>query len=54
MACRLRRAPEADRQARAALSDPARAECEKIANTWSDRARQAQDADRTDREDDLP
>jgi len=44
-----RRAREADRQARAAISGAARAEFEKIASNWRDLARQAEDLDRADR-----
>jgi hypothetical protein len=46
----LRRAHEADRQAKAALSNSARAEFEKIANDWRNLARQAEELDRTDHE----
>jgi hypothetical protein len=46
----LRRANEADRQARAAISSCARAEFEKIANDWRNLARQAEELDRMDRE----
>jgi hypothetical protein len=45
-----RRAHEADRQAKAALSNSARTEFEKIASNWRNLARQAEDLDRSDRE----
>ena len=44
------RAHEADRQAKAALSNSARAEFEKIANNWRDLARQAEELDRAEHE----
>lgn len=47
-------AHEADRQAKAALSNSARAEFAKIANNWRDLARQAEELDQTHRDQSSP
>lgn len=48
----LRRAQEADRQAKAAISHAARAEFEKIADNWRNLARQAEALDEMERDGD--